>query len=341
MRVTVLTGGASPERAVAFAGAAQVVAALRGRGHEVHVVDIATGYIATTDEPEILTSAVGRTPPNVGDLALQERRMLTEGLAGLAVVQGADVLFLVVHGGLGEGGVLQALLDVIGVPYTGSGPLGSGLAVHKDLAKRLFRAAGVPVPEWFVSPPTVAAEDVAKVLGWPVIVKPMRGGSTVGLSLVKQARDLQPAIELAARYDTEVMVEQFIPGRELTVGILGDVPLPVGEIIPKHELFDYECKYTPGMSEEVFPARLEPAVAQRAQELALAAHRALRLGGHSRIDFRLSPPHDIFCLEANNLPGLTGTSLFPQAARAAGLDYAEMCERLCHLARNTRAVGRE
>lgn len=341
MRVTVLTGGASPERAVAFAGAAQVVTALRGRGHEVHVVDIATGAIPASGEAEVLSNAVGRTPPNVAELVEQERRMLTEGLAELAVVQGADVLFLVVHGGLGEGGVLQALLEVIGVPYTGSGPLGSGLAVHKDMAKRLFRAAGVPVPEWFVSPPAVATEDVAKVLGWPVIVKPVRGGSTVGLSLVKQARDLQPAIQLAAGYDVEVMVEQFIPGRELTVGILGDVPLPVGEIIPRHELFDYECKYTPGMSEEVFPAKLDARVAQRAQELALAAHRALRLGGHSRIDFRLSPPHDIFCLEANNLPGLTGTSLFPQAARAAGIDYAEMCERLCFLARNTRAAGRE
>jgi len=341
MRVTVLTGGASPERAVAFAGAAQVVAALRGRGHEVHVVDIASGAIPAAAEATVLSPAVGRTPPNVAELVEQERRMLTEGLAALAVVQGADVLFLVVHGGYGEGGVLQALLEVIGVPYTGSGPLASGLAVHKDMAKRLFRSAGVPVPEWFVSPPAVAAEDVAKVLGWPVIVKPVQGGSTVGLSLVKQARDLQPAMQLAARYDREVMVEQFIPGRELTVGILGDVPLPVGEIIPRHELFDYECKYTPGMSEEVFPAKLAPRVAQRAQELALAAHRALRLGGHSRIDFRLGPAEDIFCLEANNLPGLTGTSLFPQAARAAGMDYAEMCERLCQLARNTGAGGRE
>lgn len=341
MRVTVLTGGASPERAVAFAGAAQVVTALRARGHDVHVVDIASGAIPEADEATVLSAAVGRTPPNVADLAEQERRMLTEGLAELAVVQGADVLFLVVHGGLGEGGVLQALLEVIGIPYTGSGPLGSGLAVHKDLAKRLFRAGGVPVPEWFVSPPAVAPDDVAKVLGWPVIVKPMRGGSTVGLTLVKQARDLQPAIQLAAQFDREVMVEQFIPGRELTVGILGDIPLPVGEIIPRHELFDYECKYTPGMSEEIFPAKLDQGIAQRAQELALAAHRALRLGGHSRIDFRLSPPHDIFCLEANNLPGLTGTSLFPQAARAAGMDYGEMCERLCLLARNTPATGRE
>jgi len=130
-------------------------------------------------------------------------------------------------------------------------------------------------------------------------------------------------------------VEQFIPGRELTVGVLGDVPLPFGEIVPKHELFDYECKYTPGMSEETFPAKLDTKLARQLQALALAAHRALKLGGYSRIDFRMSPDGDIFCLEANTLPGMTRTSLYPQAARAAGIEFPELCERLCRLARNT------
>jgi len=136
-----------------------------------------------------------------------------------------------------------------------------------------------------------------------------------------------------------VMVEQFIPGREVTVGVLGDVPLPVGEIIPKHELFDYECKYTPGMSEEVFPARLDTTLTRQLQELALTAHRALKLGGYSRVDFRLSPEGDIFCLEANTLPGMTRTSLLPQAARAAGIDFPDLCERICRLARNRGAEG--
>src|SRR5881628_344288 len=334
MRVTVLTGGATAERAVAFASASQIVAALRSRGHEVSVVDTAGGLLDERGERELLGAAVGTAPPAVDQLAAREQRMLSEGLAELPAVRDADVLFLAVHGGQLEGGTLQAVLDVIGVPYTGSGPLASALAMDKDLSKRLFRAAGVPVPAWFMAP--VAPDDVTTALGWPVIVKPSKQGSSVGLTLVKKAEDLDNAVKLAERYDNEVMAEQFIAGRELTVGVLGDVPLPVGEIVPKHELFDYECKYTPGMSEEIFPAKLDPKPARQLQELALAAHRALKLGGYSRVDFRLTGEGDIFCLEANSLPGMTRTSLFPQAAQAAGIPFPELCERIASLARNNR-----
>jgi len=332
MRITVLTGGATAERAVAFAGAAQIVAALRQRGHSVSAVDTASGPLTSADEARLLTSAVGREPPPVAELDERERAFLSTGLAALPEVTGAVVLFLCLYAGRGEGGTLQAILDVIGVPYTGSGALASALAMDKDLSKRLFRAAGVPVPAWFMTP--VAAEDVSTALGWPVIVKPSRMGSSVGMTLVRNAKSLDAAVDAARSYDAEVLVEQFIAGRELTVGVLGDVPLPVGEIIPKHELFDYECKYTPGMSEEVFPAKLDPKPARQLQELALAAHRALKLGGYSRVDFRLTAEGDIFCLEANTLPGMTGTSLLPQAARAAGIEFAELCERICRLAGN-------
>src|SRR2546427_4098716 len=331
MRVTVLTGGATAERAVAFAGAVQIVAALRQRGHTVSVVDTAAGLLTRADEARLLTSAVGREPPPVVELDERERAFLSNGLAALPDVTGADVLFLCLHAGRGEGGTLQAVLDVIGVPYTGSGALASALAMDKDFSKRLFRAAGVPVPAWFMSP--VAAEDVTTALGWPVIIKPSKGGSTVGLTLVENAKGLDQAVTLAARYDDEVIVEQFIPGREMTVGVLGDVPLPVGEIIPQHEMFDYECKYTPGMSEEIFPARLDTTLTRQLQELALTAHRALKLGGYSRVDFRLSPEGDIFCLEANTLPGMTRVSLLPKAAQAAGIEFPELCERICRLAR--------
>ena len=337
MRVTVLTGGATAERTVAFAGAAQIVEALRGRGHKVHVVDTVTGVLAPADEQRLLTGSVGREPPAVAELDERERELLSNGLATLPPVKGAEVLFLCLHAGRGEGGVLQAVLDVIGVPYTGSGALASALAMDKDLSKRLFRAAGVPVPAWFMAP--VAPEDVTTALGWPVIVKPSKMGSSVGMTFVKSAKGLDAAVELARRYDNEVMAEQFIPGRELTVGILGDVPLPVGEIIPKHELFDYECKYMPGMSEEIFPAALDTTLARQLQELALTAHRALKLGGYSRVDFRLSPEGDIFCLEANTLPGMTRTSLLPQAARAAGIEFPELCERICRLARNSGSAS--
>ena len=336
MRVTVLTGGATAERAVAFASAAQIVAALRSRDHDVHVVDTCTGLLDEADEAKVLGGVVGSAPPSVAELDEQERKLLSEGLAELAVVRGSDVLFLALHGGAGEGGTLQAILDVIGVPYTGSGQLASALAMDKDLSKRLFRAAGVPVPAWFMAP--VAPEDVKTGLGWPVIVKPSKQGSSVGLTLVRKAQDLAAALQLAARFDDEVMVEQFIPGRELTVGVLGDVPLPVGEIIPKHELFDYESKYTPGMSEETFPAKIATRLARQLQEYAVMAHRTLKLGGYSRIDFRVSPDDDIFCLEANSLPGMTRTSLFPQAGQAAGIAFPDLCERICKLARNNGAM---
>ena len=336
MRVTVLTGGATAERAVAFASASQIVAALRSRKHDVKVVDLAGAQLDEQGERELLGGAVGLTPPAVDALAEREKRMLSEGLAELPSVREADVLFLAVHGGALEGGTLQAVLDVIDVPYTGSGPLASALAMDKDLAKRLFRAAGVPVPAWFMAP--VAPDDVTTALGWPVIVKPSKQGSSVGLTLVKQAQDLDNAVSVAAQYDDEVMAEQFILGRELTVGVLGDVPLPVGQIVPKHELFDYETKYTPGMSEETFPAKIDTLLARQLQEYALMAHRALKLSGYSRVDFRVTPDGDIFCLEANSLPGMTRTSLFPQAAQAAGIPFPELCERIARLARNNRAA---
>jgi len=334
MRITVLTGGATAERAVAFASASQIVAALRTRTHDVTVVDLAGGPLDQRTEAELLDGAVGAAPPAVDALAERQRRMLSEELGDLPAVREAEVLFLAVHGGALEGGTLQAVLDVIGVPYTGSGPLASALAMDKDLSKRLFRAAGVPVPAWFMAP--VGPQDVTTALGWPVIVKPSKQGSSVGLTLVKKAQDLDNAVKLAERYDDEVMAEQFIAGRELTVGVLGDVPLPVGEIVPKHELFDYVTKYTPGMSEETFPAKIDTLLARQLQEYALMAHRALKLSGYSRIDFRVSPEGDIFCLEANSLPGMTRTSLFPQAAQAAGIPFPEVCERIARLARNNR-----
>ena len=335
MRIAVITGGAPAERAVAFAGAAQIVEALRSRGHTVRVVDTVTGLLSPADEQRLLTTTVGREPPAVAELDQRERAMLSNGLAGLKEVTGADVLFLCLHAGRGEGGILQAVLDVIAVPYTGSGALASALAMDKDLAKRLFRAGGVPVPAWFMAP--VAPEDVTTALGWPVIVKPSKMGSSVGMTLVRNAEGLDAAVKVALAYDSEVMAEQFIPGRELTVGVLGDVPLPVGEIVPKHELFDYETKYTPGMSDETFPARIDTVLARQLQEYAVMAHRALKLSGYSRIDFRVSPEGDIFCLEANSLPGMTRTSLFPQAAQAAGIPFPELCERIASLARNNRA----
>lgn len=327
MRITVLTGGTSSERDVAIASAVQVVRALRSREHAVAVVDTARGYIPEAEEPNVLSATVAREPPAIEELVALERGLLLSGLAGLPVVRNAEVIFLALHGGRGEDGTLQAVLDVVGIPYTGSGALGSGLAMDKDVAKRLFRFAGIPTADWVMAP--VDAATVGVRLGWPVVVKPSKQGSTVGLSVVKAPADFEAAVTLAARYDNEVMVEAFIPGRELTVGILADQPLAVGEIIPRHEIFDYECKYTPGMSQEIFPADLPENVRRECGRLGVLSHRVLKLGGYSRVDFRLTPAGELVCLEVNTLPGLTSTSLMPQSAAAVGIPFPELCERIC------------
>ena len=334
MRVTVLTGGTSAERDVALASAVQVVGALRSRGHEVAVVDTARGYIPESDESALLCRGVGTEPPSIERLHALERGLLLSGLANLAVVRDADVLFLALHGGRGEDGTIQTLLEMVGVPYTGSGRLGSAMAMDKDISKRLFRAAGVPTADWVMAP--AARAQVGRDFGWPVVVKPSKQGSTVGLTVVKAPGEYEAAVALAREYDDEVMIERFVPGRELTVGVLEGRALAVGEIIPRHEIFDYECKYTPGMSEEIFPADLSADVAAQCGRLSLLAHEALKLGGYSRVDFRLTPAGELFCLEVNTLPGMTATSLLPQSGRAVGIEFPELCERICRVARRGR-----
>ena len=334
MRITVLTGGTSAERDVALASAVQVIAALRSIGHQVAVVDTARGFIPETDEGQLLTASVGQAPPSGARLEALEHGLLLSGLANLAAVREAEVLFLALHGGHGEDGTLQTILDMIGVPYTGSGPIGSAMAMDKDIAKRLFQEAGVPTAKWLMAPATVP--EVETQLGWPVVVKPSKQGSTVGLTVVRSPGDLAGAIDEAYRHDDEVMIEAFVPGRELTVGILDGAALAVGEIIPRHEIFDYECKYTPGMSEEIFPADLPAEVAAECGRLGLLAHRALKLGGYSRVDFRLTPSGEACCLEVNTLPGMTATSLLPQSARAVGIGFPELCDRICRSAIGNR-----
>ena len=336
MRITVLTGGTSSERDVAIASAVQVIAALRSRGHEVAVVDTARGFIPESEEPSMLSGTVGVEPPSIDQLQTLERGLLLSGLGNLPVVRRAEVLFLALHGGRGEDGTIQTLLEMVGVPYTGSGRLGSAMAMDKDISKRLFRLAGVATADWVMAPAT--REQVDREFGWPVVVKPSKQGSTVGLTVVKQATDYDDAVVLARRYDDEVMIERFVPGRELTVGVLEGKALAVGEIIPRHEIFDYECKYTPGMSQEIFPADLPEPVSRECGRLSLLAHEALKLGGYSRVDFRLTPAGDLFCLEVNTLPGMTATSLLPQAARAVGIEFPELCERICRAARPGRSV---
>jgi len=331
LRIAVLMGGTSSERDVSLASGIRITEALRACGHDVTPVDTVSGALTAADEQRLLAGGVVKTiPPDTKALV----RMNAAMQGTLRSLPKADVLFLALHGGQGEDGTLQALLDLTGVPYTGSGHLASALAMDKDLSKHLFRAAGVPTADWLMAP--VTAEQVERALGFPVIVKPSKQGSTVGLSIVRTPQELQPAIDEAFEHDDEVMVEQFIAGRELTVGVLGGDTLPVGEIIAKHEIYDYECKYTPGMAVEEFPAKLSDGETRTVQALAQKAFSALKLRGYARIDFRMSTDGTFYCLEANTLPGMTQTSLIPQAAAAAGISFPELCDRIVQLALDRR-----
>lgn len=329
MRVAVLFGGTSSERDVSIASGAQVMKALRQAGHEVIAVDTARGVLGPGDEQRLLTSGVAPTPPREDELSVI-RAGASMPLPSTAELRGIDVVFLTLHGGTGEDGTIQALLDLTGIPYVGSGHAASAVAMDKDLSKRLFRLAGIPTPAWLMAP--VDAADAQALLGYPLVVKPNKQGSTVGLTVVKAPDQLQPAIDEAFRHDDEVMLEQFIPGRELTCGILAGEALGVGEIVSGGEVFDYASKYQEGGAEEIFPAQLSEEQTRAIQELSLRAHHALKLEGFSRADFRMDAEGALWCLEVNTLPGMTRTSLLPQSAQAAGIGFPELCDRICRLA---------
>jgi D-alanine-D-alanine ligase len=344
-------GGTSAERDVSLASGLRVTEALRTRGHEVVAIDTARGTLTRDDERALLAKKVVQPkPPSQEELRRMARETLPQMQRVLPSLGEADIVFLGLHGGAGEDGTIQALLDLAGIPYTGSGHLASALAMDKDLSKHLFVRNEVRTAEWVMASPQAAEKSDAgrafrekslAALGLPVVVKPSKQGSTVGLSVVKKAEDLAPAIADAFQYDDEVMIERFIAGRELTVGILGDDALPVGEIIPKHEIYDYECKYQAGMAVEEFPAKITRAQTSAVQELARRAFRALKLRGYARIDFRMSEGGggEFFCLEANTLPGMTQTSLIPQAAAAAGIEFPELCERIVRIALDAHGKG--
>jgi D-alanine-D-alanine ligase len=337
MKIAVLFGGTSEERDVSIASAAQVIPVFRSLGHEVFAVDTASGRLPPAEERRMLDASVAAEPPSSKDIADMRGRATTLSPAAFNI-QDVDVVFLALHGGAGEDGRIQAMLDLAGLAYTGSNHIASAAAMDKDMSKRLFRSVGVPTANWLMAP--AKAEDVSKQLKWPVIVKPNKQGSTVGLTVVREPNQLASAIERAKAFDSEVMIEQFVPGREFTVGVLEGKALPVGEIIPPGEIFDYQSKYQTGGAREVFPADIPASEAQVLQKYAVLAHNVLKLGVYSRIDFRRDPDGNVWCLEANSLPGMTATSLLPQAAKAAGIAFPELLERICRGAVNGKATQR-
>ena len=338
MRVVVLLGGESEERGVSLASGCNVADALRQAGHDVVALDSAGGALTREDEAKILAEGVGVLPPPDGAKLVDHDEIDSPGGGfGLEDVRGAsaDLVFLALHGGMGEDGTLQALLDLGGVAYAGTGMLGSGLAMDKDVTKRILRDAGIPTPDWLVNP---TAQGAVERLGLPLIAKPVAGGSSVRLYLLDDAAQVEERIRLEAVGASEsgeasdMMYEAFVAGREFTVGILGEEALPVGEIVSEHGLFDYECKYQAGMADEVFPADVSDALAQTLRERALRVHRLLRLRDFSRVDFMVDGEGEAWCLEANTLPGMTANSLLPKAARAAGMTFPELCDRIVRMA---------
>ncbi|MGC1520878.1 MAG: D-alanine--D-alanine ligase [Steroidobacteraceae bacterium] len=326
MKIAVLFGGTSEERDVSIASAAQIIPALRHLGHQVFAVDTATGRLGPAEERRLLSASVAAAPPSQQEI--ERVRVGSMAMSPTAFdFREAEVVFLALHGGAGEDGRIQALLNLAGLAYTGSNHIASAAAMDKDTSKRLFRSVGVPTPDWLMAP--VTADEVAVALGWPVVAKPNKQGSTVGLRVVREPSELPAAIAHARRFDDEIILERFIPGREFTVGILDGAALPVGEIIAPGEVFDYESKYQAGGAREVFPADLPPAESALIQDYARRVHRVLKLGAYGRSDFRRDDTGAFWCLEANSLPGMTATSLLPQAAKAAGIDFPELLDRIC------------
>jgi D-alanine-D-alanine ligase len=305
LQIALLAGGKSGERQVSLKGAAEVIKALNPDKYEVKQYDPAADLALLAADSEKL-----------------------------------DAAFILLHGLFGEDGTMQGFLDLLGVPYQGSGVLGSAIAMDKDLSKILYKNYGLTVPDWIMlekdapQPPDI--DDILQKIDLPLVVKPARQGSSLGMGIARTKEELAAAIQKAFQYDSEVMLEQYISGREITVGVLGNdtlTALPLVEIIPneQYDFFDYEAKYQPGATREVCPAEFDEKLTARAQEYGLAAHRALRLRGYSRTDMIVTNDN-IYILETNTIPGMTPTSLLPQAAAAAGLSFSALLDKLLELA---------
>ena len=288
-RVAVLKGGTSSEREVSLRSGAAVTKGLRAAGYEVAEVDV------------------------------QHR--------ALDLPPGIDGAFIALHGEFGEDGQIQALLEQLGLPYTGSGPSASRASFDKRLSKAIFIRAGIPTAAY-----EVLGATGHRTLPLPVVVKPPCQGSTIGVFRVMREQDWQPAFRDALQYDNEVVVETFIPGRELTVGIVGDTVLPVVEILAPDGWYDFDAKYSKGQSRHLCPAPLDPDLAARCHAIALDTFRALDCRGLGRVDFRLMDDGTLYVLELNNIPGFTETSLLPEAAQAAGIDFTHLCAHIMEMA---------
>ena len=346
MNIAVICGGLSRERDVSISTGTCAARALRGRGHRVALVDLFLGEPEAVRDPDRFFTtdtedriyAVKETEP---DLDAVRRQRQGGGLLGPGVLElcrAADIAFLALHGAEGENGKLQATLDLHGIPYTGSGYVGSALAMDKELSKIMLRSAGIPVPEGVT---LRRGDPIPEFIGYPCVVKPCSGGSSVGTSIVQRPGELSAALSEAFSCDDAVLVEKYIKGRELTVGVMDGKAMAVIEIIPKSGFYDYKNKYQAGLTEELCPAPLSEEETARIQDLAERVYRALRLEAYGRADFLMDERDgSLYCLEANTLPGMTPTSLIPQMAAVEGLDYGSLCEKIIAVSQKKYGDGK-
>jgi D-alanine-D-alanine ligase len=340
LRVAVLMGGTSTERAISLSTGNQIVAALDPEKYQVIPLDSAA--LLGSAVPELPHEARALPAPSAS--ALEEIR-----LADIAVNAGAarpEVVILALHGKGGEDGTIQGMLELLGIPYTGSGVLASALAMDKAMAKQVLRAEGIPVPRDLVlrenRRPEVESvhQSISDSFGYPVIVKPNAGGSTIGCTIVRNEAELERALDEGFRYDPVVLVEEFIKGTEITAGLLGNEDaqvLPLIEIVAESGFYDYEAKYAPGGSRHIIPARIPERASQRAREYALRSFQALQCSGCARVDM-IVRGDDPYVLEVNTIPGMTPTSLLPEAARASGIEFPELLNRLVQYALDRGAM---
>ena len=341
MNILVLAGGLSPERNVSLSSGSLISAALRRRGHSVLMLDVYEGVEIGDKNPLSLFTreeqsafVVGEVIPDLDELKRRnnnKNELIGKGVLELCGV--ADLVFIALHGAMGENGQLQATLDNFGIKYTGSGYIGSLLAMDKDISKKMLVHAGVRTPRWkYSSSVEYDVDGIIDEVGLPAVVKPASCGSSVGVSFADTRDELIAAFELAKSYEDRVLVEEKIVGREFTCGILEGEVLPPVEIIPKCGFYDYANKYQAGATEEICPAPLSDKDLLTVSEATAKSFEALRLDGYSRIDFILDKDGLAWCLEANTLPGMTPTSLLPQEAAAVGIGYDELCEKLAMMA---------
>lgn len=348
MKVLVLAGGLSPERNVSLSSGAMVCQALRDRGHQAALMDLFYGldgalngenlYVAPIPEAY---KRVARTAPDLEEVRAKRGghnpSVIGDGV--LETCARADVVYLALHGTCGEDGRIQAALDLMGVPYTGSGYLGSAIAMDKDLTKRLVSDL-VATPRW----ETVAVteeniEELVERTQLPVVVKPIASGSSIGVYIAKRKGELKKALEESAKLGGRTVVEEYIKGREIQVAVLGDRALPTIEIIPREGFYDYANKYQPGAAHEVCPAHIPDSWEQAIGDAALTVFRAIGLSVYARADFIVTADGTPYFLEINTLPGMTPTSLVPQEAAAAGIDYGKLCETIIQKSLEARKEG--